>query len=208
MINLILTILFEGVLTGLLLAVLVGPVFFNLLQTSIVHGFKMSFSFALGIFLSDILLLLLCQWGWNTILIQTHYQYYIGLLGSGILICIGAINLLKKPMPTPIEATHGTFNWSMFFIKGFIVNTLNPAVILFWIATLSVANSHYKNQPSLTLVFFTGVLFTTFSTDMIKALLAYKLRRFLDDKTISILNKSAGILIIISGIIGCFKTIG
>jgi threonine/homoserine/homoserine lactone efflux protein len=96
----------------------------------------------------------------------------------------------------------------MFFIKGFIVNTLNPAVILFWIATLSVANSHYKNQPSLTLVFFTGVLFTTFSTDMIKALLAYKLRRFLDDKTISILNKSVGILIIISGIIGCFKTIG
>jgi len=46
---------FNGVIYGLVLAVLVGPVFFTLIQTSIERGFKSGVYVAIGISLSDAL---------------------------------------------------------------------------------------------------------------------------------------------------------
>jgi arginine exporter protein ArgO len=58
----------QGVLLGLTFAVLIGPAFFALIQTSIHRGFRFGFFLAIGIFLSDLVALLVCYFGATQIL--------------------------------------------------------------------------------------------------------------------------------------------
>ena len=53
----------NGVISGLVLACLIGPVFFTLLQTSIERGFWSGFFVAIGVSLSDAIYIALCYLG-------------------------------------------------------------------------------------------------------------------------------------------------
>lgn len=52
--------LLEGIVIGFTIAILTGPAFFSLIQTSIHRGFRSGLFLAGGIFLSDASLLMLC----------------------------------------------------------------------------------------------------------------------------------------------------
>jgi len=57
----------SGVLLGGVLALLVGPVFFMLIQTSIKKGFVPAVMLSLGVILSDGLIAMLAYWGSSSI---------------------------------------------------------------------------------------------------------------------------------------------
>ena len=62
---------FQGVVVGLTFAVLLGPGFFSLLQTSIHSGFRAGICLSIGIFLSDVFVLLLCYFGISHLLVYS-----------------------------------------------------------------------------------------------------------------------------------------
>ena len=53
----------EGLEMGLLLSMMIGPVFFALVNTSLDHGFKQSAILAFGVFLSDLVYVLVTNFG-------------------------------------------------------------------------------------------------------------------------------------------------
>ncbi|HZX63081.1 MAG TPA: LysE family transporter, partial [Bacteroidales bacterium] len=55
--------LFEGLLLGITVAITLGPALVALLQTSIKHGMKTGIFLAMGIFTSDLFLVVLAVFG-------------------------------------------------------------------------------------------------------------------------------------------------
>jgi len=48
-------VIFKGVVTGFILSIMIGPVFFMLIETSIVKGIRAALAFDIGVLLSDII---------------------------------------------------------------------------------------------------------------------------------------------------------
>jgi threonine/homoserine/homoserine lactone efflux protein len=74
----------------------------------------------------------------------------------------------------------------------------NPAVLLYWLSVTSgVISLSGGVKSDEILPFYGSILVTQFSLDVLKAYYANKLRYKIKEKTISNLNKVAGILILI-----------
>ena len=86
--------LFEGIVIGLTMAVMLGPAMFALLQTSIHRGTKAGVILAFGIFLSDLFVVIMSYLGAAQLLSGGKKSLVVGLIGGAILIIYG-INLRR-----------------------------------------------------------------------------------------------------------------
>jgi len=174
----------KGVISGLVLAVLVGPVFFTLIQTSIEHGFKSGVYVAIGISLSDALCIAIAYLSIS--MINTpDFRVYLSYVGGAILLGFGAYYLFvksRKPViynPEQID----------------VINGFNPMVLFFWIGTIGVATAElgYSTHGKV-IIFFCSIVATVFITDVIKAKLSDKLRVLLTARTMKIMNLLVGLV--------------
>ena len=87
-----------------------------------------------------------------------------------------------------------------FFIgKGFALNVLNPFVWIFWFSAVAIVVGG-TNNTLITIIFFLIVLSTSFALDVLKAWGAAKLKRFFDADRTTLMNRVAGILLVICGL--------
>lgn len=186
----------KGVVSGLVLAVLVGPVFFTLIQTSIERGFRSGVYVAIGISLSDALCIAVAYLG--IALINTpNFRVYLSYVGGAILLAFGAYYLFfktRKPVvynPEHIEERKPL----RLMAKGFVINGFNPMVLFFWIGTIGVATAElgYTTHGKAAL-FFCSIVATVFTTDVLKAKLSDKLRVLLTARTMKIMNLLVGLV--------------
>jgi threonine/homoserine/homoserine lactone efflux protein len=195
-------IVLKGVISGLVLALLVGPVFFTLLQTSIERGFLSGVWVAVGISLSDTLYITLSYLGLSRFFANPQVQIYLSYGGGFILFCFGVYYLLiKSKRLTNFNLEH-IEERSPFRLmgKGFIMNGLSPMVLIFWIGTVGIATTDFGySTPGTAIIFFGSIVCTVFCTDIIKAKLADKLRALLTTRLIRLMNFVLGIVLVIFG---------
>jgi threonine/homoserine/homoserine lactone efflux protein len=195
-------IVLKGVLSGLVLALLVGPVFFTLLQTSIERGFLSGVWVAVGISLSDTLYITLSYLGLSQLFANPQVQTYLSYGGGFILFCFGAYYLfIKSKRLANFNLEHIEERSSFQLMsKGFIMNGLSPMVLIFWIGTVGIATTDFGySTPGKAFIFFGSIVLTVFCTDIIKAKLADKLRNLLTTRLIRIMNFVLGIVLVIFG---------
>lgn len=197
-------IVLKGIFSGLILAILVGPVFFTLLQTSIERGFKSGVYVAIGIAFSDSLYVALSYLGLSSLFNSTEFQIYLSYIGGSIILCFGAYYLfIKSRRLTNFSSQEQVEEKSPFRLmaKGFIINGFNPMVLLFWIGTISIATGqlgYTTNGKAIT--FLASIIITVLITDIIKAKLADKLRMLLTARIIKIMNISLGLVMFALGL--------
>ena len=122
-------IVLNGIISGLVLAVLVGPVFFTLLQTSIERGFVSGVFVATGIALSDSLYIALSYLGLYGLFNSEGFQVYLAYVGGFIILCFGAYYLfVKSRRLINFNNMEHVKERSPFRLmaKGFIINGLTP----------------------------------------------------------------------------------
>ncbi len=190
-----------GVTLGLVLAMLVGPIFFMLLNTSLKKGFIPAAYLAFGVMLSDGIYITIAYFGSTYIsLIQTQ-KMWIGIGGGLLMIGFGIANLFKKPTISGDELELPDDSKTLWIDtgKGFMMNMLNPFVLLFWmgVAGTLAAKEHFSNTN--TILFFIATLGTIFSTDLLKAWLATRLKKIIRPHFLLLLNRLSGIGIILFG---------
>ncbi|HEU5289048.1 MAG TPA: LysE family transporter, partial [Cyclobacteriaceae bacterium] len=172
-------IVLKGIFSGFVLAILVGPVFFTLLQTSIERGFSSGVYVAIGISASDALYISLSYLGFASFFNSPEFQVYLGYIGGFIIFCFGAYYLfIKSRKKMNFSAEHVREKKPLkLMAKGFIINGFNPMVLIFWIGTISIATGKlgYTKAPQA-LTFLFSIVGTVFITDLIKAKLADQLR--------------------------------
>jgi threonine/homoserine/homoserine lactone efflux protein len=189
----------KGVLSGLILSLLIGPVFFTLIQTSIERGFRSGFFVAIGISLSDAFYIAIAYLGMYQIFDKDNMKY-LAYCGGGVLILFGLYYIFVKSRRVAHGEEVKVRSPFRLILKGFIVNGLTPVVLLFWIGTVSVAANEFGYvTPGKAIPYFAAIVVTVFSTDLIKAKLADKLRAALTTIFIKRLNVVLGIGMIFFG---------
>ncbi len=196
-------IIFNGVKFGVVLAFLIGPVFFTILQTSIERGFWKGALVALGVSVSDTLYVAICYLGLFQFLNDSKFRTNMAYVGGAILILFGLYHLLiksRKAHVVTVQTVNETRSFR-YFMKGFVINGISPMVLIFWVATLSMATVEMGYSGGFELViFFVALLLTVLATDLVKAYLADKLRSLITHRFLIIMNVAVGVFLIIFGI--------
>ncbi len=200
MINAIEAIL-KGLAMGLLLVISVGPVIFTVIKQSINNGRGGGFSFVVGVWVSDFLLVILSNLFSEMVTTIMDFKMQIGIAGSTFLIGMGIFYIFFKKVhlhPEDISLPPlRSSDHAKIVLQGFLLNTLNPAVIAFWLTTATaIAVSHSIRDR---IIIFTTALVVNMTADVIKVTLAGKLRRKLTVKNIRLINKISGLILLIFG---------
>lgn len=187
---------------GFFLAFMIGPVFFVLLETSIVKGFRAAVAFDLGVILADIIFIFLAYFSSYQLLENLSNQPSLYIFGGTLLAVYGVIIFSKKPNKQGIETRLETKRNKYFqlFLKGFFLNFINIGVLVFWLGIIIVVGPNLKGSINRFFIFFSTLIISYFITDLIKILLAKRLKIYLTPNTIINIKKALGILLLISGI--------
>lgn len=156
-----------------------------------------------GIWTSDLLFILLVYYGFTTIqsvVEWPHFELTVGIAGGIILIATGVYTLLTKT-PDINKSKKITGTYIMLWIKGFLINTLNPFTVFFWILVMTTVVAENQYSPKESTLYFGGILGTIILTDSLKVLLAKKLRHYLEVHHLIWVRRITGIALILFGII-------
>ncbi len=195
--------LWNGILLGLALSILVGPLLFALIQVSIEQGIKAGIWVALGIWLSDILFLVGIGLGVSQIsqLIESPlFTPIVGVLGGFVLIIVGVGMFISRP--ANIDTSHFDLissKWKLG-LNGFLINTINPFTVIFWTSVITsflVEESLYSVNSVL---FFGGILGVIILTDSLKLVLAEQISKKLKPIHIAIMRRISGMALFLFGI--------
>ena len=187
----------EGIQFGIFLALLIGPVFFTILQTSIEKGFFYGAMVALGVSISDVFYVAICYLGLITLVNDPANATYLAYGGGGVLIGFGFYHVvIKGRAQQSIGTSIKEKSPFRYILKGFILNGFSPTVLFFWVATVSsLMTLGYTNGSDFS-VFFGALLITVLSMDILKAFLADKLRNIVTVHFIRLSNIILGIVLI------------
>jgi threonine/homoserine/homoserine lactone efflux protein len=192
----------KGLALGVILALSVGPIVFTVIKQSITLGHRGGLSFVAGVWLSDFILVFLSNvfTEWVTRLLE--HKNIIGYGGSSFLIAMGIyFFFFKKVVLKSTEGKHADhisgFEMFKVFGSGFIINTLNPGVIIFWLGNASIlALTHTLTER---IVIFSVCLLVNMSADFGKVMMAGKLRKKLTVHNLAIINKISGAILVAFG---------
>jgi threonine/homoserine/homoserine lactone efflux protein len=196
--------LFEGIILGLTVAISVGPALFALLQTSIKHGVKIGIFLAAGIFASDLTLVVGFYFGASAIVTNPNFHLILGIIGGFVMSGYGIFTFFRKVATTEqVEAISeikvkkkGSVP---FFFKGFVLNFANPFLWVFWITSMLAINATYGGNQKSVALFFVGSLSVILMTDILKVVLANKIKIAGNPQVKIWMNRIVGLLFMIIG---------
>jgi len=192
----------SGISLGLVLALLIGPVFFLLVDTGIYRGFKAAAFIAIGVVASDALFVIIAYFSSTTIRFIETNQTLIGIIGGAILVLFGVITFLRKPVISGDQLSltrDATHEWKGAG-KGFALNFLNPFVLLFWIGVAGTLPQGKDVSVTYAIEFFMSALCTVFVTDLLKAWGAARLKKLIRPTFLLWLNRISGAGLILFGV--------
>lgn len=200
---------FEGLLLGLPIVLVSFTTMFAILQTSVNKGFYSGMQLAIGISLSDILLMSLCYFGLIQYIQDRTFQIIIGFVGTAFILFYGIYTLRKKEVnpPQTSKEIKLKINWMGVFSeigKGFALNIMNPLLWIMWITIISSGTAGKTKMEAIFLII--GIAVIIFSADILKSFFANRLTNFLSPKVLFIINKIAGVVLIICAIVLCIRT--
>jgi threonine/homoserine/homoserine lactone efflux protein len=193
----------KGLALGLVLALSVGPVIFTIIKQSLNSGHKGGFSFVAGVWVSDILLVTLSNTLTTLVSTLQEHSTVIAYCGGVFLIAMGVYFVFFKKAVIATDGGGGEARFrkrdmARIFASGFIINTLNPGVILFWLGNATALSASHTLKDRI--IIFSVCLLINMAADFAKVMAAGTLRRKLTVRTLSVINKVAGTILIGFGI--------
>jgi threonine/homoserine/homoserine lactone efflux protein len=189
----------KGFGLGMILAISVGPVIFTILKQSLNNGQKGGFSFVAGVWFSDIILVIISNMFSNLVVSALAFQSTIAYVGAVFVISMGIYYLFFKKVSfgednNMILVQFGKKAFTKAFMSGFLINTLNPSVMLFWLINATAFAA--SNTTTERFIIFSVCLGVNILADILKVVLAAKVRHSLTPHNINIINKISGTILI------------
>jgi threonine/homoserine/homoserine lactone efflux protein len=190
---------------GIILAFTVGPVFFVLLETSATKGFKSALIFDLGVMLADIFFIAVAFFSTNRLLETIKDDPNFLIFGGVLLVVYGIISFTKtsKSFRAIVKEYHKIEiqkNYGKLFLKGFLLNFINIGVLLGWLGFIVIGNSITSTTEHV-VIFLATILITYFLVDLIKIVLAKKLKNKLTPRRIFKTKKIISLVILGFGVL-------
>jgi len=194
-----------GIPWGIFLSFMIGPVFFILLETSIIKGFRAALVFDLGVVLGDILFITIAYLGSYRLITSIKDNSALFMFGGILMLAYGIISYVslrkeKKVDTSKIDNEIIRKDYFGLFIKGFFLNIINIGVLGFWLAVIISVGPKLEMQNSRMFTFFTTVIVSYLLVDCIKIVLAKQLKTKLTPSNILKIKKGISIVLIVFGV--------
>lgn len=196
----------SGIPWGVFLSFMIGPVFFILLETSIIKGFRAAIVFDLGVVLADIFFLSIAYLGSYRMIKSLEDKPSLFIFGGILMLAYGVISFLnlkkeKKINTKEIDNEIIRKNYLSLFFKGFFLNIINIGVLGFWLAVIISVGPKLEMQTSRMLTFFATVIITYLLVDCIKIVLAKQLKTKMTPMNILKIKKGISIVLMVFGVV-------
>lgn len=197
----------NALIIGFFMSFMIGPVFFMLIQTSILKGARAAIIFDLGVILGDVCFILISYYGSRALLEEIKDDPRLFFIGGLVLIIYGLITYFDrqnkkenieeaKSIKVPIVKN----NYLKLFLKGYFLNFINIGVLAFWLGTVLVIGPSLNMDQNAIFMYFSVIIIGYFITDLGKIFLAKQLKDKMTPIIIYRVKKIMGILLIICGI--------
>ncbi len=191
---------------GIFLSFMIGPVFFIILETSIIKGFRAALVFDLGVVLGDIVFITIAYIGSYRLITSIKDNSALFMFGGILMLAYGVISYIGLYKEKKVD-THKIDNeiikkdYLGLFITGFFLNIINIGVLGFWLALIISVGPKLEMQNSRMFTFFVSVIVTYLLVDCIKIVLAKQLKNKMTPKNILKIKKGISIVLIIFGVV-------
>ena len=196
----------SGIPWGIFLSFMIGPVFFILLETSIIKGFRAALVFDLGVVLGDIIFIAIAYLGSYRLIQSLKDNSALFMFGGILMLAYGVISYisLRKEQKIDTEIIDKEIikkNYGSLFMKGFFLNIINIGVLGFWLAIIISVGPKLNMQTSRMMTFFVTVILTYVLVDCVKIVLAKQLKTSLTPTNILKIKKVISIVLMIFGVV-------
>lgn len=197
---------------GILLAFMLGPVFFVLLETAAMKGIRAALAFDAGVILADIIFLLVAYFGTNQLLEKIKDEPALFIFGGTILGFYSVISFVKVRRTQYRKSTYTIqrLKGAAYFeigVKGFLLNFINIGVLGFWLAVIIIFGPALNMEPQRLTVFFVAILSTYLVMDILKMLAAKRLNNKLTPTRVALSKKIIAIIMMVFSVVLIFKGI-
>jgi len=202
-------VMFNGFLTGLILQIAIGPVFFFILNISLQKTAIDGLFAILAVTLVDYIFIALAVLGVGTLLEKPKIKLASGIIGSLVLIIFGIVMILSIGHNGNVDISDNVVesSYSASFISAFLLTSSSPLTIVFWtslFATKAIEKGYDQKQliffglaAGLATLVFLGLSVTLLS--IIKAAIPLTL--------LKISNAAVGLLLVVYGVMRLGKTV-
>ncbi|MFT5077408.1 MAG: threonine/homoserine/homoserine lactone efflux protein [Flavobacteriaceae bacterium] len=193
-----------GIPWGIFLSFMIGPVFFILLETSIIKGFRAAIVFDMGVVLGDIVFIGIAYLGSYRLIQSLKDKPALFIFGGILMLAYGVISFIslrkeKKIDTKQIDNEIIRKNYFSLFIKGFFLNIINIGVLGFWLAIIISIGPKMEMETTRMMTFFSAVIISYLLVDCIKILLAKQLKSKMTPSNILKIKKGISIVLMIFG---------
>lgn len=199
------SLIYQTIVIVLLLTFSFGPAFFALINTGIKHGYKTGSLLAVGVVLSDfivcLLIIMLVHFGATNYIQDEKSQRFMGIMAGIVLIVFGTLHF-RQPLPTnqSTEALKLPTKGATI-AKGFLLNSLNPAVWLLWLGNVTAVSKTLHYSVIKMILYFGITLGIVLLVEVAKVAVSGKLKVFLTARIMYLINILTGVLLVIFGLV-------
>lgn len=182
------------------MAISVGPTLFAVLRYSLNHSYRAGLAFVFGVSVSDIIFVTVANVATPWLQWLHQFARTLSYSASALLIIVGLVGVIRKHKPKKPSGPAITVSNAVYFkiwLSGFLINTLNPALIFQWIVA---ATGMAGETDTYRFVFFGCCLGLVLGIDVLKVFLADNIRRKLTLRRIMYLQKISAFCILAFGV--------
>jgi threonine/homoserine/homoserine lactone efflux protein len=191
--------LLYGMATGMVMSVMLGTVFFALIQNSIDHGAWTGMLIAGGVILSDIILIIIAYFNSTIMPEGGAAEMTVRILGSSFLCVYGITNIRSKKRVFYPESKRGR---ALVFIgTGFLLNILNPGNLIGWLAVSAYLTAVVQYTTAYIFTYYTGALISIFGMECLISFGAARLKKFVTPKFLKRIDIVIGILFLVFAVV-------
>ena len=200
-----------AIFLGIILSFTIGPVFFTILEISVSKGFKAAVFFNIGVVFSEIVFFAIAYASTSSLLESIQENPSWKVLGGVLLSFYAGITLLGM-YQNKDDVDHYSFNPKSEspnviknMIRGFLLNIINFAVLVFWILVVANYGPGFQDTDYKMVMFFLAIVGTYFSIDLGKIYLAQQLKNYLTKEIIVKIKQAVNVIILLIGLVLIFK---
>lgn len=194
----------EGLLSGLVMSLMLGTVFFAIIRNSIYYGYKSGLWIAFGVVLSDMVFISLAIWSTSMEQFLKNNQGVLSIVSGSLLIVLGLALVFKKIAANNFSIANSkelnNYQWFRWIINGFMLNVINPMNFFIWLGISAVLTGKFEYAMHQKIVYFLFSLLGIFIAEALLAIFASAIRNKISEKNLVWVNRLSGLVFIGIGI--------
>lgn len=193
--------LLEGIIVGFAGAMPIGPIGILCIKRALTFGKKQGITTGLSGAAADIVYSTVAIFSIKLIAdFVALEQYWIRFCGGIAVIAIGTFTIRSHPTSRPI--TSNKFEHTRLFVSTFLLALSNPVPLFGFVALFSAIGIKSITGENVAPMFFVaGISLGSLIWFTLLANIAHTIRRNITDQKLLIINKIAGLILIVLGVV-------